>query len=85
MYQQGRIRISKGVFLQDLRRIWPGVPIGKKSGKQSTFLARFKMSLNLFNLGKFRSVPVLWLELSNNHHHRYRNQNGLVRETNLIY
>lgn len=52
MYQQGRIRISKGVFLQDLSMIWPGIHIGKKSGKQSALLDRFKMSLNLFNLGK---------------------------------
>jgi len=42
------------------------------------------MPLNLFNLGKFMSVPVLWLELYNNHHRRYRKQNGLVREINLF-
>lgn len=43
------------------------------------------MPLNLFNLGKFSSVPVLWLELNNDHRPRYRKQNGLVREINLIY
>lgn len=90
MYQKGRIWISKDVFLQNLRRIWPELHIGKKSGKKSTLLGSFKISFRFSawensNLHQFCDLQSIIIIVDIDRQNRLiRKKNYKTEEINII-